>query len=134
VPAPAHARSVPTLIASLLVAGAACDRSQATPTDAGTNDGAAVYACTITAPTACPDPPPHYPDVQPIIQRACVPCHQGLPGGNWPLLQYSHVADWQDVIRAMLLDCSMPPPDAGVPMSDDERTAILTWIRCGTLE
>ncbi len=51
--------------------------------------------------------------------------------GGTSLLQYSHVADWNDVVRAMLLDCSMPPPDAGVPMPDEERTAILTWLLCG---
>ena len=35
------------------------------------------------------------------------------------------------VVRAMLLDCSMPPPDAGVTMPDEERVAILTWLLCG---
>jgi hypothetical protein len=107
--------------------GASCGPS------AQTSDGAPL-ACTVQPPTVCPDPPPHYPDVQPIFERACVPCHQGLPGGNWPLLQYSHVADWQDVIRAHMIACTMPPPDAGVPMSDEERVAILTWILCGYLE
>lgn len=126
-----QATRVSTLLTTLVVAGAGCEKSQLSPADAGADDDAAVYLCTITAPTLCPEPPPHYPDVQPIIQRDCVPCHQGLPGGNWPLLQYSHVADWQDVIRAHLLACTMPPPDAGVPMTDEERTAILTWILCG---
>jgi hypothetical protein len=117
--------------AAILFSLGACEKSAALPVDAGTNDDGAAFICTVTAPTVCPDPPPHYPDVQPIIQRTCVPCHYGLPGGPWPLLQYSHVADWYDVVRAMVLDCSMPPPDAGVPISDDERTAILTWILCG---
>ena len=58
-------------------------------------------------------------------------CHNGMIGGPWPLMQYSHVADWFDVVRAMLLDCSMPPPDAGVTMPDEERVAILTWLLCG---
>jgi hypothetical protein len=118
------------LLAAIVAAG--CGPSA--QTDGGvTTDGGAIV-CTVEAPTVCPDPPPHYPDIQPIIQRACVPCHQGLPGGNWPLLQYSHVADWQDIIRAQMLACTMPPPDAGVPISDEEREAILTWIRCGFLE
>jgi hypothetical protein len=125
--------------AALVAAGlffVACDKSQPIDPndDGGVTQDAEPLVCTVKAPTSCPDPAPHYPDVQPIFQRACVPCHQGLPGGNWPLLQYSHVADWQDVIRAMVLDCSMPPPDAGVPISDEERLAILTWIRCGYLE
>ena len=125
--------------AALLAAGlcfVACERSPPIdPNDGGaTTQDAEPLVCTVKAPTACPDPPPHYPDVQPIIERTCVPCHQGLPGGNWPLLQYSHVADWQDVIRAFVVSCMMPPPDAGVPMSDEEREAILTWILCGYLE
>jgi hypothetical protein len=33
-----------------------------------------------------------------------------------------------------MLACTMPPPDAGVPMSDEERESILIWIRCGFLE
>ena len=122
------ASSASTLAAIGLLTGAGCERSNAVTTDAG------ALVCTVEAPTACPDPAPHYPDIQPIIQRTCVPCHNGMVGGPWPLLQYSHVADWQDVIRAFVLDCSMPPPDAGVPMSDEERTAILTWILCGFQE
>jgi hypothetical protein len=127
------------LLTGTVICVAACQTSAQQSFDAGLLDDAGAsdagaFACTVQAPTVCPDPPPHYPDVQPLFQRACVPCHQGLPGGPWPLLQYSHIADWQDVVRAMLLDCSMPPPDAGVPMSDEERAAILTWILCGYLE
>jgi hypothetical protein len=121
------------LLSATGLVGVGCGPSSQTPDSGVTTDGAPLV-CTVQAPTICPDPPPHYPDVQPIIQRACVPCHQGLPGGNWPLLQYSHVADWQDIIRAHMIACTMPPPDAGVPMSDDERVAILTWILCGYLE
>ena len=110
-----------------------CGSSSLTP-DGGTTTDTAPLVCTVKAPTVCPDPPPHYPDVQPIINRLCVPCHAGLPGGNWPLLQYEHVASWQDLIRAHMLACSMPPPDAGVVMTNDEREAILTWILCGYLE
>jgi hypothetical protein len=66
-----------------------------------------------------------------IIERRCLGCHSGVPEGPWPLTTYEHVADWQDVVRTDLLDCSMPPPDAGVPITIDERIAILTWIRCG---
>ena len=123
--------SKPILVAALVVVVGACQTQEAAGVDAGATDDVAVFVCTITAPTVCPDPPPHYADVAPIFQSACVMCHNGVPAGPWPLLQYSHVADWQDVIRANLLDCSMPPPDAGVPMTNEERTAILTWILCG---
>jgi hypothetical protein len=84
----------------------------------------------VPAPTACPEPAPRYADVAPIFQQRCVICHSGWEG-PWPLNDYGHVADWQDSIRTNLLDCSMPPPDAGIPITVEERVAILTWIRCG---
>jgi hypothetical protein len=100
----------------------------------GCTRNAPPLTCTITAPTTCADPSPRYADVAPIIEARCAgPCHSGIPDGPWPLTDYSHVADWQDVVRADLLDCSMPPPGEGVVMSDAERTAILIWIRCGFL-
>src|SRR5258708_19061783 len=83
--------------------------------------------CSVVAPTACPDPPPHYADVAPILQERCVGCHSGADGGPWALTDYDHVASWADAIQADLLDCSMPPLDAGVAMTADETSAILTW-------
>jgi len=123
-------RAGPLLLAALAAAGCR-QAATADEPDGGTTEDAGALLCTIQPPTVCPDPMPHWPDVQPIFQQRCDQCHNGLPGGPWPLVQYQHVADWYDVVRAMLLDCSMPPPDAGVPMTDEERTAILTWLLCG---
>ena len=97
------------------------------------NGGAAPLSCTVTAPTSCPAPAPHYADVEPISQQRCAgPCHSGIdPAGPWPLTDYEHVADWADVVRANLLDCSMPPADGGVTLSAEDRLAILIWLRCG---
>jgi hypothetical protein len=96
---------------------------------------AAARVCSVEAPTSCPDPSPHYGDVAPIINQRCVePCHSGLPGGPWPLTDYAHVADWADVVRDDLILCLMPPADGGISMSEEEKLAILTWIRCGFLE
>jgi hypothetical protein len=99
--------------------------------DGGTGTQEPPSSCSGPAPTSCPDPAPHYPDVAPVFERRCVICHAGAPGGPWSLGDYGHVADWQDTIRANLRDCSMPTPDAGVPITMEERTALLTWIRCG---
>jgi hypothetical protein len=90
----------------------------------------AIYACGVAAPTSCPSPAPTYADIAPIVQRLCIPCHIGAADGPWPLTAYQHVADWQDIIRAAMLDCTMPP-DAGFPMTRTERLTVLTWIRCG---
>jgi uncharacterized membrane protein len=99
--------------------------------DSGTGNETPTVCSSVPAPTTCPDPAPRYADVAPVFERRCVICHAGAPGGPWSLADYGHVADWQDTIRSSLRDCSMPPADAGVPMTLEERTAILTWIRCG---
>jgi hypothetical protein len=86
--------------------------------------------CDATAPLTCPDPSPRWKDVSPIFMRRCTGCHNGT-GGQWPLNQYEHVADWYGEIRAQMLACTMPPVDSGIEMPLAERQTILTWIRCG---
>ena len=97
--------------------------------------------CLTTLPTACPTPPVKYANVQPIFQARCVNmCHNGAtldPETKmpiWGLTDYSHVSTWQDTIRAKTASCEMPPPDAGVPMTMEERRAILEWVHCGVPE
>jgi uncharacterized membrane protein len=88
--------------------------------------------CAVSAPTSCPTPKPRYADVAPIFKQRCVVCHNGAaPDSPWPLTSYEHIADWYDSIRSELSSCAMPPPASGLTMTDDERVAILSWIRCG---
>jgi uncharacterized membrane protein len=99
-------------------------------------DGGTTIECKPTAPTSCPTPPLHYPDVQPIIELRCVHCHyEGArePDGTarWPLTAYEHVTAWFDIIPGQILTCQMPPSDAGIPMTNDERNKILAWLHCG---
>ncbi|MEO6603240.1 MAG: hypothetical protein ABIQ16_25370 [Polyangiaceae bacterium] len=93
-----------------------------------------IAECMVEAPTSCPDPATTYADVVDIFTSKCVSCHYGAAGGPWPLTNYDDVADWKDTVRDDVLDCSMPPPDSGVTLSSGERSAILTWVRCGALE
>jgi hypothetical protein len=86
--------------------------------------------CKVPLPTSCPQPALHYTDVKPIIDQRCTSCHSGLTD-QWPLTDYKHVSDWFDIIPPMVSTCQMPPPDAGVPITIDERTKILTWLHCG---
>jgi len=96
------------------------------------NQQATQAVCAPTAPTECPDPAPHYPDVAPIFARRCASCHTaGVKGAPWPLDNYDHVADWATVIRDELMQCLMPPSDSGIAMTPEERQAILVWVRCG---
>lgn len=104
--------------------------------DAGVDDAPEVDAgppvpCTVTPPTACPEPAPTYADVAPILEARCVLCHSGIPEGPWPLTSYPHVADWKNEIRAEVSKCTMPPPAAKVAITDAERETILAWILCG---
>jgi uncharacterized membrane protein len=110
----------------LLFALAACGISTGT-------GGSGLDPCSVQAPTECTTPTLRYPDVAPIINRRCVVCHSGR-STEWPLNAYQHVLDWRDDIRAMLVDCSMPPPDSDVRITFEEKTAILAWLRCGMPE
>jgi|GEM_PF-1510548 len=93
-------------------------------------------ACDAEPVSQCIEPAPTYGDVAPIFDARCsgVECHSVGPSGSWPLETYQHVADWQVAVRDALLTCSMPPPDSGLVLPDDERQLILMWIRCGALE
>lgn len=112
-------------------ATAAPNEAAVTP-DVARIDAAAEPACAVEAPTACPVDAPTYGQVAVIIERHCVGCHWGEPGGPWPLTKYEHIADWSAVVRAHVLACTMPPPGAqvGASMTAQERLAILNWIRC----
>jgi hypothetical protein len=104
----------------------------ATSSCKGEEDPPAAVECVVVAPTECTDPELRYADVQPIFQQRCVEgCHNGMPNGPWPLTDYDHIADWWDVVRDEVKSCAMPPPDSGRTMTNEERDAILLWIRCG---
>ena len=109
------------------------DPDAAITSDAGADldSGAPVVSCDVELPRACAEPAPTYAEVSPIFEARCVICHAGMAGGPWPLTSYGHVADWQDEIRSHVSRCTMPPPDSGVAISDDERDDILMWLRCG---
>ncbi len=94
-------------------------------------DAVVIEPCSTTLPTGCPDPAPSFANIQPIVHARCVSCHDGVDGGQWALDNYSHISDWRNEIRAHVAACTMPPAEAGVPMTNEERQAILAWIRCG---
>jgi hypothetical protein len=99
----------------------------------GPADGGEPFECTVSAPTSCEQPQLRWVDVQPVVQKNCGPCHDGS-GDQWPLNSYTDVADWADTVRDWVADCSMPPQDAGIPMTDAEKLVILDWLRCGFMQ
>ena len=126
--------SVTSILCGACLAATGCGQSGAPPPDfgnpnqdastsstlPGANSDAGV-ACETPAPTACPTPSPTFGDVEPIIETHCLECHYGEPEGPWPLTSYEHVVDWFDIIRASMLRCTMPPPEASTTMTIEER-------------
>ena len=104
--------------------------------DGGEGDGDSQDAlvCDTVLPTSCPTPVVTYQrDVKPIIEARCLSCHDGN-GKEWPLTDYAHVADWVGEVRAVIADCSMPPPEEDIEMPTSERQVLLDWVRCGAPE
>ncbi len=100
------------------------------PADAGVDGG--VFVCDVVPPATCMEPAPHFADISPVLQQRCVTCHHGNdPLGPWPMKTYEEVADWQDTVRSEVANCTMPPPDAGLYVSNEERVLLLNFIRCG---
>jgi cytochrome c5 len=124
-------KAILTVVALNGLAAYGCSSSSAETSSTGTDTGTMPEPCSPTAPTACPDPPPKYADVKPVFDAKCVTCHSGAAGGPWPLNDYGTIASWQSEIRGELLGCSMPPVDAGAPLTNEERMSLLTWIQCG---
>jgi len=88
--------------------------------------------CAVDPPTKCPESPPVYADVAPLIDRTCNSCHTpDDPEGPWPLVSYSHIVAWGSLVRDELLQCTMPPLDDDVDFSPEDRLLLMTWVRCG---
>jgi hypothetical protein len=87
-------------------------------------------------PLTCPTPPVTFDNVKSIFQTRCSGvCHNGatLDGNGipiWALTDRQHILDWHDTVRSTIGDCQMPPPDAGVPVTIEERKAIIQFVRC----
>lgn len=96
--------------------------------------GATLTSCLVLSPDTCLEPEPNYADVAPIFDRRCNGCHSDSSEEQWPLTTYESIAEWEDIVRLDLVNCSMPPADGGVSMTSNERSAILAWIRCGLPE
>jgi hypothetical protein len=73
--------------------------------------------------------------VTPIIERSCASiagCHTGKANDPWPLNNYEEIVDWAPNFVSDLQGCTMPPADAGVALSTNDRLALWQWLNCGT--
>src|SRR5688572_25221263 len=96
------------LVLLALLTLAACEDEGAPSRPVGDDGGMPEpFSCEVRAPTECVDPNLSYDEVQPIIERRCLSCHDGR-AEQWPLLDYAHVASWFIEIRSAMLSCAMP--------------------------
>jgi mono/diheme cytochrome c family protein len=74
--------------------------------------------------------------IQPLVAKYCISCHgQDAPEGKLDLSRFTTAAQigkahptW-DVVLERLVTKEMPPEDADEQPSDEERTAIVSWLR-----
>ncbi len=109
--------------------------------DAGdTDDGAIVIAdadrpasCPSDLPASCPSTVPSYAtDIGPFIARTCFPCHTtgGTAVAKHDFLTYAQVYKQRSAVLNQFYACSMPPADAGVVVSAQDRATLLAWLVC----
>jgi hypothetical protein len=96
---------------------------------------ASAATCPPATPSACPQTPSYKKDVQPLVARACVPCHS--PGGvaaDRDLTTYEGFVRLETTNFVQIESCVMPPADAGpdAALSLHDRTEILQWFVCGS--
>ena len=119
-----------------LPAGFLLGLSQLPACSAASNDGHETEAiCTPIAPTECPDPAPHYPDVAPIFERRCASCHTDsfagtkatarIAGQREEYLQKA-LHDYKSGVRAGGGMAAMA--DVAYPLSDEEITALAHYL------
>ena len=88
--------------------------------------------CPNDLPGACPSPAPSWSrEVSRVVGRSCTPCHS--PTGavaNRPLGTWAEVFAQRQPVLTQVYSCRMPN-DGGVPLTVDERQAVLGWLVCG---
>lgn len=101
-------------------------------------------ACFALAAACGAAPPTFSGDIQPILVRRCVECHQTGAIGPMPLTSYGEVRPWGRAIRQAVLQKAMPPwhaaPQTGHAFRNNrsltraEIDAILAWVDAGCPE
>ncbi|HVR60906.1 MAG TPA: hypothetical protein VMU50_03355, partial [Polyangia bacterium] len=93
--------------------------------------GGPTVNCPQDLPAACPTTPPSFAsDVKPIYDSVCTSCH--APGGQMgsvPLTTYAQIFGRRTTELTQIYDCVMPPVN-GPPLSDAQRTTLMTWFVC----
>jgi hypothetical protein len=98
--------------------------------------GAASVPCSATLPQSCAGLPSYSTIVAPIFARSCVPdCHEsGGTSSDRDLTSYAHVSALGISVLTPLVNCVMPPSDAGADaqITSIERQELVQWVGCGS--
>jgi len=100
--------------------------------DAGADSGMKGRACAAEPVMTCPSPKPSFKkDVVPIVNARCLSCHSGADAnGPWPLTNLDDIAHWKPLVVQDIENCTMPPVDAGPPLTAEESATFLGWLAC----
>jgi hypothetical protein len=87
---------------------------------------------------ACPDGggPSFEGDVLPVFRAVCDNCHApDASDATVPFLtdyqQIYSAVQAHEIITQVFDDCAMPPANAPVPLSVDQRQTLFLWLTCG---
>jgi hypothetical protein len=109
--------------------------------DGGADAGVLVANDVVVSPDMCPalgrtcsvkKPPSYKNTIAPILKARCSSCHTGIGDAPWPLDTWNDVTEWADLVTLAVDRCTMPPSDAGVPFTEQEREDVRTWLICGS--
>jgi hypothetical protein len=90
-------------------------------------------ACPNDLPDACPSTPPTWDTgVSSLVESKCASCHtSGGQAAFRPFETQSEIQASQSSALNQVYACKMPP-SAGVALTADERSTLLTWFVCGS--
>ena len=112
--------------------GAAADPELGTASVA-VDEIAPAPVCPHDLPSACPSPAPSWSaDVGGIVASVCGQCHTdgGVEQSSFDFSTYQDVYMERGSMLDQVYACAMPPSDAGVTLSLEEREALLGWLVC----
>jgi hypothetical protein len=95
--------------------------------------GAGASSCPDERPASCPNPAPSWAtDVAPIFSGYCAYCHgpNGIAATVDQFTTYDVIYGDRQAILDQVNLCRMPT-DAGIPLPEDLRATLLTWLVCG---
>ena len=134
-------RRVTTLSCALFICAILVGCSE-TDTPSGTSDGAA-QGTDAESSDAYAAPPTYHGEAKAIIDARCGTCHKAGDIGPFPLTTYDEVTAFAGVVRASIVNGTMPPWQPAddcntfadnIDLTPDEKDVLLAWLDGGMPE